>query len=54
MTRIALASFVAGLLITAAGGLMGCGKKGPLYLPDTVQQEQSDEEQSKKKSNKQQ
>ncbi|MFQ6021726.1 MAG: lipoprotein [Acidiferrobacterales bacterium] len=57
MTRIALPLLVVGVLATAAGALMGCGKKGSLYLPEPVKQEQTDdsreEEQSKKQSNKQ-
>lgn len=40
------------LLAATAAGISACGKKGPLYLPDATQQ-QSDSEQSEKKSKKQ-
>ena len=40
------------MLAATATSITGCGKKGPLYLPDATQQ-QSDSEQSEKKSKKQ-
>ena len=40
------------MLAATATSITGCGKKGPLYLPD-VAQPQSDSEQSEKKSKKQ-
>lgn len=40
------------MLAATATSITGCGKKGPLYLPDATQ-EQPDSEQSEKKSKKQ-
>ena len=40
------------ILAASAMSIIGCGKKGPLYLPDATQQP-SDGEQSEKKSKKQ-
>ena len=40
------------MLAATATSITGCGKKGPLYLPDATQ-EQPDNEQSEKKSKKQ-
>lgn len=45
------------IVLATATIMTGCGKKGPLYLPDATQpdatQQQSDDEQSEKKSKKQ-
>ncbi len=43
---------IAIMLAATATSMTGCGKKGALYLPDATQQ-QSDSEQSEKKSKKQ-
>ncbi|MFQ5937588.1 MAG: lipoprotein [Acidiferrobacterales bacterium] len=40
------------MLLATAATLSACGNKGPLYLPDTAQQ-QSDDDASKKRSKKQ-
>ncbi len=50
--RLGILLSIAIMLAGTATSMTGCGKKGPLYLPDATQQ-QSDGEQSEKKSKKQ-
>lgn len=53
MFKIVSRLFVITILALAGGNLSGCGKKGPLYLPDTTEQPAGDEqseERSKKKN----
>jgi predicted small lipoprotein YifL len=50
--RLGILLSIAIMLVATATSMTGCGKKGPLYLPDPTQQ-QSDDEQSEKKSKKQ-
>ena len=50
--RLSLLLSIVIMLAATATSMTGCGKKGPLYLPDATQQ-QSDGEQSDKKSKKQ-
>ncbi len=49
--RLGILLSISIMLAASATSMIGCGKKGSLYLPDATQQ-QSDSEQSEKKSKK--